>query len=335
MAGNHPLGQTILSALALGGIALLPPAAAAQAADSCPAMRWTTLGTAGGPVPTPDRSEPANLFDAGEQVILVDTGDGTADALAQLDRSPGEVSAVFISHLHWDHIGGLAGVLGLRWMNSYATPITVYGPPGTQAVVDGIIASLRPQQRVGFGTGAPTADPAANIRVVEIPGAVTLDLEDGLVAHAVQNTHFDFPLEEVGTVSLSYRFDMGDRSITYSGDSGPSEALTTLAAGSDLLVSEVIALDPLLASILSSRPDMAPPVQAAMRQHLSTHHIDAPDVGTMAAAADVGHLVLTHFAVPPTPLRVSEGYLRDGVRQHYPGPLDLAVDLASYDVGCD
>jgi len=322
----------------LGATAVLAACAtpvAAQEAPACPAFRWTTLGTAGGPVPTPDRSEPANLLVVGSRSILVDTGDGTADAMGQLGRQLGDVSTIFISHLHWDHVGGLAAVLGLRWMNTFPGDVMVYGPPGTRQILDGIIASLRPQERVGFGTGAAVADPAANITVVEIPADSSFDLGDGLYVRAVQNTHFDYSLQEVGTISLSYRFDFGDRSITYSGDSGPSEALTELAAGSDLLVTEVIALEPLIDEILASRPDMPPPVQAAMRQHLSTHHIDAADVGTMAEAADVDHLVLTHFAVPPTPLRESEAYLRAGVREHYSGPLDLSRDLSSFDVGCD
>ncbi|MXO92614.1 MBL fold metallo-hydrolase [Erythrobacter arachoides] len=311
----------------------MPSVASAQ--DACPAFRWTTLGTAGGPVPTPERSEPANLLDAGGMAILVDTGDGTADALAQIGRQQGEVSTVVISHLHWDHVGGLAAVLGLRWMNTFPGEVRVYGPPGTQAVVDGIIASLRPQQRVGFGTGAAVADPAANIRVTELTGGETVDLGEGLRMRAARNSHFDQSIEEVGTVSLSLRFDMGGRSITYTGDSGPITELTALAEGSDMLLSEVIALEPLIAEILATRPDMPAQVQAAMRQHLSTHHIDAGEVGRLAAEAGVGRLVLTHFAVPPGLLSESERYLRDGVRQHYSGPLDLARDLASYDVGCD
>lgn len=321
----------LFAALIAAPLLLAQPA---MAQDQCPAFRWTTLGTAGGPIPTLDRAEPANLLEAGGRTILVDSGDAAATQLARLGRSIGTIDTVFISHLHWDHTGGLAAVLGLRWMNNFETPITVYGPPGAAAVVDGIIASLRPQERVGFGTGARVADPAANITVYELADGEGVTI-DAMRVTARINTHYDFTEEQVGTTSLSYRFDMGGRSITYSGDSGPSTALTELAQGSDLLVSEVMALEPIMASILAMRPDMPPPVQAAMRQHMSTHHIEAVDVGRMAKAAGVGHLVLTHFAVPPGPLHDSEDYLRNGVRQSYAGPLDLARDLASYDVGCD
>lgn len=314
--------------------ALLALPVAVQAQEGCPEMRWTTLGTAGGPIPTLDRSEPANMLEAGKLLILVDTGDGTADALAQLGRNTGEVRHIFISHLHWDHVGGLAAVLGLRWMNTYTDKIVVHGPPGIAQVVEGIVLSLRPQQRVGFGTGAAVADPAANIRVVELQDRQRIDL-GGLWVTARTNTHFDDPQEEVGTSSLSFRFDMGPRSITYSGDTGPSPQLTELAKDTDMLVSEVIAFEPLIAEILRNRPDMPPPVQASMRKHLSTHHVDASEVGRMAAAANARRVVLTHFAVPPGALHDSEGYLRSGVRAGYSGPLDLARDLSSFDVGCD
>lgn len=328
--------MTIHRPAALWAALLAAPLLLAQPAlaqDTCPAMRWTTLGTAGGPIPTLDRSEPANLLEAGGHTILVDSGDAAATQIARLGRSIGVVDTVFISHLHWDHTGGLAAVLGLRWMNSFETPIAVYGPPGTAQVVDGIIASLRPQERVGFGTGARVADPAANVTVYELADGERVTIDDLTVTSRI-NSHYDFPVEQVGTTSLSYRFDLGDRSITYSGDTGPSTALTELAHGSDLLVSEVMALEPLFANIVALRPDMPPPVRAAMRQHLSTHHVDAAEVGRMAQAAGVGHLVLTHFAVPPGALHESEAYLRDSVRQSYAGPLDLARDLASFDVGC-
>jgi len=314
-------------------IAALAVAQPALAADGCPPLRWTTLGTAGGPVPTRDRSEPANLLDVGGEAILVDAGDGTVTQLARLGRDMRNVHSVFLSHLHWDHVGGLSAVIGLRWMNNFPGDHTVYGPPGTRTLVDSIIASLRPSERVGFGTGAKVADPAANLHVIELKGGEPVQLPGGLAVRSVTNTHFDGGLDQVGTVSLSYRFELGSRSITYSGDTGPSTNLTALAKGSDLLVSEVIALEPLFADITAHRPDMSAETRAQMRQHLATHHIDAVEVGKAAAQAGVGRVVLTHFAVPG-PLSESEAYLRGGVAKTYAGPVDLARDLAAFEVPC-
>ena len=114
----------------------------------------------------------------------------------------------------------------------------------------------------------------------------------------------------------------------------PSAAVTALAKDTDLFVSEVIDLDRIVAEIRQRRADMPAPVLAQMQQHLSTHHLRAADLGAMAQQAGVKHLVLTHYAVPG-PLAVSASDLRAGVRQAYAGPLDLARDLSSFDVGCN
>lgn len=327
-ADRRWISAAVAAAAALA--ALTPQTAMAQ--DTCPTLRWTTLGTAGGPVPTEDRAEPSNLLEAGELDVLVDVGDGTVNQLARIGRDMGNVRHIFISHLHWDHTGGLGAALGLRWMNEFPGEVTVYGPAGTAEVVAGIIASLGPPARIGFGTGVLPPPPESRIRAVELADGQSLTIE-GLTIRAARNNHFDQPLAEAQTEALSFRFEYAGRSITYTGDTGPDARVTALAQGSDLLVSEVIALEPLIASILTRRPDMPAPQMAAMRQHLSTHHVDAAVVGEMARDAGVGHLVMTHLAVAG-PLAASEAYLRDGVRSAYAGPVDLARDLASFDVGC-
>lgn len=313
------------------------PAAQAQlvAPAQCPTLRWVTLGTAGGPVPTADRSEPANLLLADRQMILVDTGDGTVGQLARVGMTLAPIASVFISHPHMDHTGGLAAVIGLRWMNQFPGVLTVYGPRGTKAIVDGIVASMATQAKVGFGLGAAAQSPADAVRVVELADGQVVML-DGLKVTVAVNSHFDHPGASAADApqSLSLRFALGDRAITFTGDTGPSAAVTRLAAGSDMLISEVIALDQILDAIRVSRPDMPASVREQMQHHLSTHHLQPGDLGKLAADANVGHLVLTHFAIPPGPLAQSEPELRVGVATAYTGPVDVARDLSSFDVGC-
>ena len=315
-------------------IVCLAGAAPARAAVACPAMRWTTLGTAGGPVPTADRAEPSNFLVAGDQQILVDTGDGTVNQLAGLGMDMRRIRTVFISHLHLDHSGGLAAVIGLRWMNQFPGQLTIYGPPGIREVVDGIIASMAPPARIGFGLGTPPPGAGASVRAVELRGGQIVPLGDGLTATAAANSHFDHDGKpDPSNISFSYRFALGDRSITYTGDTGPSDAVTRLASGTDMLVSEVIDLDRLLKEIKEWRVDAPPEMFAAMQRHLSTHHLLPVDVGVLAAEAKVGRVLLTHFAVPG-PLSESEPALRAGIGKKFSGPVDLARDLSSFDLGC-
>lgn len=318
----------------MAGLAVYP-VRPALGAEQCPALRWTTLGTAAGPVPTPERSEPANLLVAGEKHILVDTGDGTVNQLAKIGLDLRPIRTVFVSHHHMDHTGGLAAIVGLRWMNNMAGELVVYGPPGTRELVEGIVQTMRPQARVGFGLGTAGPDPAKSVRVVEVKSGETVRL-GALTVTMIANSHFDHDEKsgEETTQSLSYRFQIGARSITYSGDTGPSEAFASLAKNTDLLVSEVVDLDPIMASIRQRRADMDAATFSNMQTHMATHHITAADLGHLAKNASVGRLVLTHLAIPPGPTRNSEQRLRDGVGQFYNGPVELANDLSTFDVGC-
>lgn len=312
---------------------LAAAALALAAASACPVMGWTTLGTAGGPAPTIERSEPANLLTLGERRILVDAGDGTVDQLARAGLTMGSVDAVVISHLHLDHAGGLGAVIGLRWMNQFPGVLTVYGPPGTRAMVDGIIASLGPSAKVGFGLGKLPPRPEDGVRVIEVAGGSVTDLGGGLTMRAAENSHFDDGRGGRAGVSLSYRFEGGGRSIAYTGDTGPSAAVDRLAKGADLLVSEVVVLDPLVAEITTRRPNAPPGMLADMRRHLATHHLQPEAIGRMAAGAGVGRVVVTHYAMPGA-LGEHAAAIRAGIAVSYRGAVELARDLSSYDLGC-
>jgi len=313
----------LMLAPAIGNDAAVAASAAPQT-DPCPTFRWTTLGTAGGPIPTFERTEPANLIEAGEQAILVDTGDAAVSQLARAGHSVGKVHTVFLSHLHLDHTGGLAAVVGLRWMNEHPGVITVYGPPGTKALVDGIIASMAMPAEIGFGLGKPS-NPADRIKAVELKDGQVVEL-DGLRVTAVANNHHDGPgdfAKKAGALAFSYRFDLGDRSITYTGDTGPDDRVTKLATGSDLLVSEVIEVDQMIAMLKVQRPELADFMLAGAREHFTTHHVTPDEVGKMAAQANVRQVVLTHYVIPGL-LGDSAESLYSQVRANYDGDIYLA-----------
>ncbi|MXO60987.1 MBL fold metallo-hydrolase [Altererythrobacter salegens] len=316
-------------------LALVAQPAVAQdvaAAPVEPASLWVTLGTHGGPVPNANRSEPANLLLVGKEAYLVDAGDGAANQLAKAGVALPRLNAIFISHLHPDHTGGLAGVLSLRFQTETPGVLTVYGPPGTKALVDGIVASLVPGGESGYGVpGEPIHDPRPGVRTVEWTGGETVQVGSMTVRNAV-NTHYSFTPDnpQYGRyASLSYRFDLPERSILYTGDTGPSPEVDALGKGVDILVAEMIDLDGLLGAMGPQRGDAPGGPPPIIIQHLRDHHITPRQVGEMASAMEAGQVVVTHLVVGNAGLDDLRRYVAE-IHQVYDGPVTIARDLDGF-----
>ena len=289
--------------------------------------QFVVLGTASGPNSEAARAQPANALVAGGQVYLVDAGDGAVGQLAKAGFRLPAVRGVFLSHLHFDHTGGMLAVLGLRMQLEVRGPLRVFGPPGTRALVDGLLAASAPAMRAGYGIAGQSW--TAAVDVVELRDGATIAVDAFKVTAAV-NSHFSRPegdASEPDGVSLSYRFDLPDRAIVYTGDTGPSPRVVALARDADLLVSEMLDADAVLATM---RPAGAATSSAqaptGFEWHLRAHHMTPWQVGELAAAAKVRRLVITHFAPNVTSPEQEQRY-RDAIRMRFPGDVAIAHDL--------
>ena len=331
-------GRLRLAATGLVAAFVLPAAAVAQPAQQGPGpgqpgTEWVTLGTVGGPMPSATRAEPANLLVHGGKLDLIDAGDGAATAFLRAGGNWRALRSIWISHIHFDHIGGLFGVLGLRLQTRSQEPLTIYGPPGTRAIVDGLIAAMKPSARSGFGVpGEVPIDPAATVRVVELDDGGTVMLGDTKVT-AAANSHYSFPAgsEEAHTFrSLSFRFDLPGKSVVYTGDTGPSQAVTRLARGADMLVTELIDVDFTIANMRRRATDLSATDLANMETHLRTHHVTTADIGAMAAAAGVKSVVITHIAGGgASGAEANDRYVRE-VKTAFGGAVTVAADLQRF-----
>src|SRR5688572_10997522 len=124
-----------LAAVMLACMAL--PSVAAQAGP-VPRTEWVTLGTGGGPVIQLKRAQPANALVVGDAVYLFDVGPGTQRQMKAAGIELGQVKAVFLSHHHLDHVGGLGPLLVNRWINGLRSAIPVFGPDGTESMTNGM-----------------------------------------------------------------------------------------------------------------------------------------------------------------------------------------------------
>ena len=92
----------------------------------------------GSPMPDPTRAGPCVVVVAGRQLFIVDTGPGSTRRLALMRLPPAEVTAVFLTHFHSDHIGDLGELMLQRWGGGATTaPLPIYGPTGVDQVVAG------------------------------------------------------------------------------------------------------------------------------------------------------------------------------------------------------
>jgi ribonuclease Z len=272
-------------------------------------------GTAGS-VPTARRGLPATLLRRGGDKLLIDCGEGTQ---RQLLRSVGlpEITEVFLTHLHVDHWLGLPGMLKSFELRDRTASLTVYGPPGTEALMDTMrriigrlgyrfgVVDLEPDAIVEFGDyeihalrvrhrgeaygyalieadrpGRFDAELAASLGVA--PGPDFGRLQRGETVGGVT------PEQVVGEARSG-------RKLVFSGDTAPCDMVRVAADGADVLVHE--------ATFLTEERERA----------METGHSTARQAAELAAEAGVRLLALTHVST-----RYAGGEIRDEARAVFP-----------------
>jgi ribonuclease BN (tRNA processing enzyme) len=216
-------------------------------------MRLTVVGCAGS-FPGPDSAASCYLLEAEGFRLVVDLGSG---ALGALQRHAGlfDIDAICLSHLHADHCVDLYSYAIARTYSPCGPrpPIPVYGPAGTS-------------ERIGLIHGAG-GDEAGLMKRFTFETIVPGTLEIG--PFRITTAHMNHPVETFG-----FRFSHDGRCVVYSGDSGETEELVTLASGADVFLCEASFLD---------GPDLPPDL-----------HLTASQAAGYAGRAGVGQLVLTH-----------------------------------------
>jgi ribonuclease BN (tRNA processing enzyme) len=253
-------------------------------------MRLTVVGCSGS-FPGPESAASCYLVEApyaGRTYrLLLDLGNGALGAL-QRHLDPLDVDAVALSHLHADHFFDLASYYVYRRYHPKAPHprVPVYGPRGTASR---LARAYDLPEEPGMGTEFDFATwPASG--VVEVG---PFEIRVRRMAH---------PVETYGM-----RITVDGSVLAYSGDTGPCDALRTLAAGADVLLAE------------------AAFVESA--EHPTDLHLTGRDAAEQAAAAGVGRLLLTHIPPWNDPAEV----LADA-RPVFDGPLEVVRAGATYEL---
>jgi ribonuclease Z len=266
------------------------------------------VGT-GGPELTPERQGEATLVEARGQMLLFDAGRGVLDGLYRSRVQPQDVTRVFLTHLHSDHIEGLPGLWITPWfLLGRKTALEVWGPVGTRAMVDGMRAMFA--HDLQHRPNATAKREYLDITVHEVGPGVAYN-EGGVRVMAVPVEHAD------GDPAFGYVVETGDARILLTGDCTSSGALTEMRGPFDLVVSNVAAgsaamekeawIQPVLAKLM--RPAQAAELFQETRPRMAVFsHIVKKGLPGAAGAAEV--LQRTRAAGYKGPLVMGQDHMR-------------------------
>lgn len=104
-------------------------------------LRILFLGT-GGSVPTVERGSPCIALRRESELLFFDCGEGAQRQLAFAKIRSGNLSKIFITHLHGDHVLGLGGLLQSLSLSQRTKPIHIFGPQGIMRFIEALRETL-------------------------------------------------------------------------------------------------------------------------------------------------------------------------------------------------
>ena len=278
------------------------------------------LGTGGGPNVGGPRYMTSHVIVCGDDAYVVDCGYGVTEQLVRAHVPLANIRDVFITHHHPDHDIETGTLIYFAWYNGLKTPLDLYGGPPLKQIVADYMAAQKPDVDIWVQDIDHTPMPPIRVHEISQGGPVMADAKVKVTAAVVHHP----PV----TPAFAYRFDMADRSIVFSGDTSPVQAVVDLARGADILVHEAIDLDTVRAR---PRPTPKPGAPAPtvdfdkLMQHLASSHTSTEEVGRIAQEAGVKTLVLSHLS--PGADTIPDAVWSEKAARHFTGKIIVAHDL--------
>lgn len=314
------IGAIAAASLALLALGASPVAAQAPlAAASYDGLKVVFCGTSG-PLPVKDRAKPCVAIQAGDSLYLVDVGPESTKNLLTWRMPMAAARAVFITHLHSDHIGDLGEFNMQTWVAGRPAPLIVVGPPGVEHLAAGFNEAYGPDH--GFRNAhhehgtvkLPIAAGLLKAQVVTPPTAGTAVAwrENGLTVTAIVVHHNPV------TPAYAYRFDYKGRSVVVSGDTIKWPPLAVAAKGADVLIHEAQNSD-MTKQLSQGLAMLGNARMSSIMADTLSYHTTPVDAAEIARAAGAKRLVLYHLTQAGLPMFTPETFTKG---MDAGGPLD-------------
>ena len=302
-------------------------------------LRVTFLGTSGA-VPTTQRAPSAIMINREGDRLLFDCGEGTQRQMMRYGTGF-SVSAIFVTHLHGDHILGIPGLIQSWSFNGRTEPLSIYCPRGTEHEIESLlsIGGHSPSFRVDV---VPVASDAVALETDEYVirtfktahhttsvGYVLVEADrPGRFDRQKAETELNVPPGPAyGRLHAGESVELDDgrvidpeqvvgeprpgRRVVYPGDTRPTDATVRVASGADLLIHD--------ATFGDDHADRA----------VQTGHSTGREAGEIAARANAKRLALTHIS---SRYAGDASRIRREAREAYSGEVFIATDGQQLDV---
>ena len=260
-------------------------------------MELTLLGT-GCPKVDFKRFGPSNLISTNNTKVLIDCGSGITQRLDQIKVSLADIDALFLTHLHSDHVVDLYQLIISSWHSYRTKPWKIYGPKGTKKFVSKIMNAWQEErtQRIKYENRSSTK--AFNIIVKEFSTSGTINIKDLKIKY-FEVDHKPVPF------AYGFCFLKKNKKLTISGDTRPCENVMKFGQLSDVLLHEVFIEDEIKETNKMRT--------LKTLHNVKDYHTPSSIVGKIASLTRCKRLVLTHLV----PTKFNEKKLKKIVKKDF------------------
>ncbi|HJO13459.1 MAG: MBL fold metallo-hydrolase [Pelagibacteraceae bacterium] len=270
-------------------------------------MQLILLGT-GCPSVDHKRFGPANLISTRKTTILVDCGSGVTQRLKEAKVSSANIDALFLTHLHSDHVVDLYQLIISSWHSYRTKSWRIFGPIGTKKFVKKLMDVWKDERMLRIKYEQRSSIQAFNVKVTEFGEYGKTRIKDLAVEYFTVDHK---PVK----YAYGFNFFQQKKKLTISGDTKPCENLMKYGQLADVLLHEVFIEDEIYSYFRMRTKKTLHNVKA--------YHTPSTIVGKVAKITRCKKLVLTHFV----PTQFNEKKLIDVVTKDFGKKPVIGKDL--------